>query len=249
VAVGAVALGVALSPSLAAAQQDQNDQGQQQQQQGIPENQGNQGNQGMPNQGNQGQGNQGQGNQGQGNQGQGNQGQPGNQGQQGNQGQPGNEQPTETTTAQTTNATLRVNKVDKATHTITFDDPRGGTFQVKAGPDINLDQVKQGQMLDVTYYQEIAMSVTKQGQAAPMVRQTTTNRGGVTAKQSTITAQVVSVDHDNNTVRVKGPNNAMHTIEVTDPNVQQTLNNVRPGDNVTITYTQAVAVAAQPHQT
>ena len=164
------------------------------------------------------------------------------------QGNQANPNAADSTMAQTTNATLKVEKVDKASRILTFDDPRGGTFQVKAGPDINLDKVKAGQMMDVTYYQEIAVSVTKQGQTPPMTRQTTTNRGGVTATQSTITGQIVSVDHDNNTVRVKGPNGT-HTLEVTDPSIQQKLKDVQPGDNVTVSYTQAVAVAAQPHQT
>jgi hypothetical protein len=172
------------------------------------------------------------------------------QGQQQQPQQQGN-QP-DTTMSQTTNATLKVAKIDKANHMLTFEDPHGGTFEVKAGPDINLDKVKVGQTLDVTYYQEVAVSVTKQGQGqapAPMSQQTTANRGGVTAKQSTITAQIVSVDHDNNTVRVKGPSGQMHTIEVTDPAMQERLHTIQPGDHVTIIYTQAVAVAAQPHQT
>jgi hypothetical protein len=172
--------------------------------------------------------------------------------QQGQQGAPEQGTPpssAESSTVETTNATLKVEKVDKPNRLLTFDDPRGGTFQVKAGPDINIDKVKAGQMMDVTYYQEIAVAVIKQGQAPPMTRQTTTSRGGVTAKQSTITAQIVSVDHENNTVRVKGPQGVMHTIEVKDPNMQQQLSHIQPGDNVTITYTQAVAVAAQPHQT
>lgn len=164
--------------------------------------------------------------------------------QQGEQGQG------ESSMSQTTNATLKVTKIDKANRIVTFEDPRGGTFDVKAGPDLKLDKVKAGQMLDVTYYQEVAVSVSKPGQAAPMTRQTTTNRGGVTAKQTTITAQIVSVDKENNTVRVKDPSNGqMHTLEVSDPSIQQRLNTIQPGDNVTISYTQAVAVSAQPHQT
>lgn len=171
------------------------------------------------------------------------------------QGEPGEQRPqeqqgSEASAAQTTNATLKVTKIDKGNRMITFADPRGGTFDVKAGPDVNLDKVRAGQMLDVTYYQEVAVSVSKPGQAVPMTRQTTTNRGGVTARQTTITAQIISVDKENNTVRVKDPSNGqMHTLEVTDPSIQQRLSTVQPGDNLTISYTQAVAVAAQPHQT
>jgi hypothetical protein len=169
----------------------------------------------------------------------------GDEGQQGDQGQG-----SQASASQTTNATLKVTKIDKANHMITFEDPRGGTFDVKAGPDVNLDKVHAGQMLDVTYYEEVAVSVSKPGQAVPMARQTSTNRGGVTAKQMTITAQIISVDKENNTVRVKDPTNGqLHTLAVTDPSIQQRLSSVQPGDNLTISYTQAVAVAAQPHQT
>jgi hypothetical protein len=181
------------------------------------------------------------------NEGQGQQNYP-QQGGQGQQGAPEPQSPSpDQTTTQVTNATLKVEKVDKANHIVTFDDPRGGTFDVKAGPDINLEKVKAGEMLDVTYYQETAVAVTKQGQQAPMMKQTTTNRGGVTARQTTITAQVVSIDHENNVVRVKGPGGQMHTLEVTDPGMQARLKDLKAGDNVTISYTQAVALTAQPH--
>jgi hypothetical protein len=168
------------------------------------------------------------------------------QGGQGQQGAPEPQTPDQTMT-QVTNATLKVEKVDKPNRVITFDDPRGGMFDVKAGPDISIDKVKAGDMLDVTYYQETAVAVTKQGQQAPMTKTTTTNRGGVTAKQTTIVAQIVSIDTDNNTVRVKGAGGQMHTLEVKDPSMQARLKDLKPGDNVTINYTQAVALTAQPH--
>ncbi len=175
-------------------------------------------------------------------------GQQNEQGQSPKEGNQGTQQPqTESRMSQTTNATLKAAKVERANRIITFEDPHGGTFDVKAGPDINMAKIRPGQLLDVTYYEEVAVAVGKKGE--PTTPQSTTvNRGGVTAKQTTMTGQIVSIDHENNTVRVKGPNGQMHTLIVTDPSLQQRLANISPGDNVTLSYTQAVAVAATPHQ-
>jgi lipopolysaccharide export system protein LptC len=72
---------------------------------------------------------------------------------------------------------------------------------------------------------------------------TTTQRGGVTAQQATLTAKIQSVDLKKNTVLIRGPQGKTHTLKVDDPDLQAKLRQIKPGDTVDITYTQAVAVA------
>jgi hypothetical protein len=71
-------------------------------------------------------------------------------------------------------------------------------------------------------------------------------RGGVTAQQTTITAKVLAVDTDSNSVALRGPQGATHIIQVQDPDLQAQLGKIKAGDSVDVTYTQAVAVSVEP---
>ena len=76
--------------------------------------------------------------------------------------------------------------------------------------------------------------------------QTTVQRGGATAQQTTVTARIVSVDPNANTVTVQGPQGLMHSLKVKDPDLQARLSRLRPGDTVTVMYTRAMAISVQP---
>jgi hypothetical protein len=117
---------------------------------------------------------------------------------------------------------------------------------VKVGPDVNLDKLKVGDRVNAAVYREVAVSLHKPGDAAPKVTESVTERGGVSAQQTTITAKVVSVDVARNTVVLRGPQNVDHALQVEDPDLQSRLKKVKAGDSVQVTYTQAVAVSVEP---
>lgn len=150
-------------------------------------------------------------------------------------------------TAQTTMQTFTVKKIDTSNRTLTLADSKGDTEVVKAGPDVDLGKLKAGQRLNVTYYEEVAIAITKPGQATSKTTKTSVQRGGVTATQSTVTEKIVSVDPQGHTVTVQGPQ-GKHIVAVNDPTLQSQLGQLKPGDNVQLTYTQAVAVQAEPMQ-
>jgi hypothetical protein len=185
------------------------------------------GNQNYPEKGSQGQGSQGQGQSGQ---------------EQGSQGAtPG------TTQGQTITKTATVQKVDKAGGKLTFKDADGKTFDVKPGPQVNLDRLHVGDRVTATYFEETAVAIDKSGKGMmPKTTQKTVQRGGVTAQQATVTAQIVSVDPDKNMVVIKGPQGKMHSLKVQDPDMQAQLRQIKAGDNVSVTYTQAVALSVEP---
>jgi len=56
----------------------------------------------------------------------------------------------------------------------------------------------------------------------------------------------MSVNLQDNSVQIKGPGGNVHTVTVQNPSVQQKLQDVKPGDLVQITYTEAVAAAIRP---
>jgi Cu/Ag efflux protein CusF len=164
---------------------------------------------------------------------------------QGSQDQGANAAPT-TAEAQMTTTTATIQKIDKSSRAVTLKDPQGGSFDVKAAPDVKLEQLHAGDQVSATYYAEVAVGISKAGQEAPKMAQKTVQRGGVTARQSTVTARIVSVNPSHNEVVVRGPQGKMHTLKVQDPDLQAQLKNVKPGDNVSVTYTQAVALTIGP---
>ena len=124
--------------------------------------------------------------------------------------------------------------------------PQGNVVDIKAGPNVNLDKLKVGDKVNAAYYQEVAVSLHKSGDKAPKMTQTVTERGGITAQQTTVTAKVLAVDTAANSVALRGPAGATHILQVQDPDLQAQLGKIKAGDSVDVTYTQAVAVSVEP---
>ena len=154
--------------------------------------------------------------------------------------------PDKTTSARTVTTTATIQRIDKEAGTVSLKGANGTTVDVKPGPDVKLDQLKVGDRVNATYYEELAVAISKPGQAQHKATQATVQRGGVTARQATMTAQILSVNQKNNTVLIRGPQGMTHVVTVQDPALQAKLGRIKPGDNVDITYTQAVATSLEP---
>lgn len=141
-----------------------------------------------------------------------------------------------------------IQKIDKANRMLTLNGPQGNTFDVKAGPNVDLDRIQVGDRVNATYYEEMAVAISRHTQGAPRAATTTVQRGGVTAVQATVTARIESVDANKHTVTIRGTNGTKHTLEVNDPNLQSQLAKIKPGDNMDITYSQAVAISLEPNK-
>jgi len=140
----------------------------------------------------------------------------------------------------------KIEKIDKDKGTITLKGHGGKTLDVKAGPGINMDKLRVGDTVDAAYFDEVAVGIEKSSPGAPKVTTKAVERAGVAAMQSTVTSRIVSVDAAKDTVTIKGPQGAEHTLKVTDPDLQSRLKDIKPGENLQITYTQAVALSIEP---
>jgi len=143
-------------------------------------------------------------------------------------------------------ATATVQKIDKAGKKLTLLGPNGQSLDVKAAPDVDFDRLHVGDRVTATYYEEVAVAINKHPQAGPAVATRAVQRGGVTAKQATVTARIVAVDTAEDTVTVKAADGRQHTLKVNDPQLASQLHTIKPGENVDLTYTQAVAVSVEP---
>jgi hypothetical protein len=139
----------------------------------------------------------------------------------------------------------KVEKIDKDKGLITLKGHGGKTLDVKAGPGINMDKLRVGDTVDAAYFDEVAVNIEKSS-GAPKMTTKAVERAGVAAMQSTVTSRIVAVDAAKDTVTIKGPKGAEHTLKVTDPDLQSRLKDIKPGENFDVTYTQAVAVSVEP---
>jgi Cu/Ag efflux protein CusF len=63
-------------------------------------------------------------------------------------------------------ATVTITAIDRKAHTVTVKGPRGGVETIKAKDPKNLEGLKVGDMVEITYTQAFAVSLDKSGKAA-----------------------------------------------------------------------------------
>ena len=147
--------------------------------------------------------------------------------------------------------TATVEAVDLEKRIVTLKGEQGNVFDLKVGEQAkNLPQVKVGDLVTVQYYESLAFEVTKPGQAVAAGATTGVasakpgeKPAGVAAGQMTITATVEAIDAKHHYVTLKGPDGKAKEIKVKDP---KNLVNVKVGDQVAITYTEALAIEVTP---
>jgi len=147
--------------------------------------------------------------------------------------------------------TATVVKIDHKKREVTLKtaDGKQETFVVDEAAK-NLDQVKKGDVLVVTYAEALAYEVKKPGATGAAVKTTagvaTAKPGekpaGVVAREVTVTVTITAIDEKAPTVTFKGPKGNSRTVKVKDP---AKLKDVKVGDKVDITYTQALALTVE----
>jgi hypothetical protein len=146
--------------------------------------------------------------------------------------------------------TATVEAIDLEKRVVTLRRADGSVFDLTVGQEArNLPQVKVGDEVVAKYYQSIAIRVTKPGAAEGSEVKEAVARAkpgekpaGAVAKQVTVTATVEKIDKKKMIATLKGPEGKVVDVKVRDP---KNLENVQVGDQVVITYTEAVAVSVE----
>src|SRR5262245_37591156 len=140
-----------------------------------------------------------------------------------------------------------VEAIDKDKQTVTVKGPKR-TLTVKVRDPQKLDAIKVGDPVIGKYYESLMIAVKKPGEGTPGVtseKATATSKpgevpAGAIGQQVTVTATIVAVDKKAGTVTIKGPEGNTVTVKARDP---KNLQKVKAGDNVDITYTEALAIS------
>lgn len=148
-----------------------------------------------------------------------------------------------------TTVTGTVESIDQANRTVTIKRSDGETLTLKAPPEAkNFDQIKSGDSVRVEYLEAVAILVrTPSGppQAGEKATITVAPKGekpqAVATRTVELTAKVEAIDYDSRTVTLLGPQGNRKVVKV-DERVER-LNEVKPGDEVVVRHTEAVAIA------
>lgn len=151
-------------------------------------------------------------------------------------------------------ATATVTAINHRTRRVTLRGDSGNVVTLTAGPEVqNLAQVKRGDRVTVRYRVSLAAEVKKPGEpGAPLsVRQETFRTPGerpsaARGREIKGTVTIVSVDSPNSRVTFTNPSGETRTVLVMTETGRQFVSQLKPGDQVEMTYTEAVAVAVEP---
>jgi len=148
--------------------------------------------------------------------------------------------------------TATVEAIDQTTRMVTLKGPKGNSVTFKAGEEVrNLAQVKVGDEVKFAYYESVAVRVLKAGEAFPAAGESSAmsrakpgdKPAGVVAKEVTVGATITAIDKKAKTATLKGENGKSVTVTPLRP---EKLDEVKVGDRLVITYTEAVAVKVEP---
>ena len=154
--------------------------------------------------------------------------------------------------------TATVTGVDMANHLVTIKGPEGNSTVIKVTDQVkNLPQVKIGDRVDIKYYRSAAANIvkldddTELGEVDVTAAKATAAAGempaGAIGLQVTRRAEVVFVDPYQKFISFRSPNIGLRRVTLKDrPDLQHYLKELKKGDVVEVTYTEAMAISVEP---
>jgi Cu/Ag efflux protein CusF len=142
-----------------------------------------------------------------------------------------------------------VEEIDHAKREVTLKDAKGDEHKMKVSEEVkNLDQVKKGDQVAIGFYQSVGLSVHKPGEAPPpaqgqavIVAEKGQKPGGLAVQTTQKTATVEDIDYSTREVTLKGSDGKTTKIKAGDK--VKRLEDVKKGDRIVATYTEALAVS------
>jgi Cu/Ag efflux protein CusF len=147
------------------------------------------------------------------------------------------------------NATVEA--IDQKTRMVTLKGSKGNSVTFKASDEVrNLAQVSVGDTVKFAYYESIAVRVLKKDEAFPAAGQSTAmtraepgqKPAGAVGSQTSVNVTITAIDKKAKTVTLKGEDGKSVTVTPLRP---EKLDEVKVGDRLVLTYTEAVAISLE----
>ena len=156
------------------------------------------------------------------------------------------------TVERTSEVTATVAAIDVPARLVTLGGPEGNLFTVKAGEEVrNLPQVEVGDRVMVRYHEAIAAEMAEPGQegsasVTAMRAPLGARPAAELAQQVTAMVKITDLDLATHTVSFADADGLAQTITVQDPGMQDFVETLKVGDEVAVTYTEALAISVEP---
>ena len=146
--------------------------------------------------------------------------------------------------------TATVDAIERSSRMLTLKKPDGTMETIKVPADVKrFDALKVGDTISATYYENVVLRVMTPDEkdvdtgSASLTPTGGTRPGGTAAAQRTITARITAIDPAIPSITLSGPNNWSYSSRVAD---KAALKQVKVGDRLAITWTEAVLISAEP---
>lgn len=146
--------------------------------------------------------------------------------------------------------TATIVSIDHTKRVATLKDADGNVEDFHAGPEIKrFNELKVGDSVTFSYHAAVVYQVTKPGEAAPPVQkgvETVRGQGqkpsGALTQQHQATVTVEAIDPAVPSIKVKTPEGHSMSAKVED---KKSLDGLKVGDKVTVTFTEALMVTVE----
>ena len=153
-------------------------------------------------------------------------------------------------TVNTVEVSAKVTAIDTANRKVTLLGPDGDTFTARIGPEaVNFDQVRVGDMVNVTLTEELVVFLDEEGASAPdgsaamvALAPKGTQPGGVVATTTQVTGTVMAIDKTNRSATLKFDDGSQKAFPVRD-DIDLSLRKV--GEKVVFQITEMIAISVE----
>ena len=153
--------------------------------------------------------------------------------------------------------TATVTAVDMKNHLVTIQGPAGNSTIIRVTDQVkNLPQVKIGDEINITYYRSAVVNLVKtkgdvklgtEVSGAKASAPAGEKPAGVIEMEVTRTVEVVFVDPYQKFISFRGPDIGLRRVTLENrPDLQHYLDELKKGDIVEVTYTEALAISLEP---
>ena len=154
-------------------------------------------------------------------------------------------------------ATATVTAVDMKNHLVTIQGPAGNSTIIRVTDQVkNLPQVKIGDEVNITYYRSAVVNLVKtkgdvklgtEVSGAKASAPAGEKPAGVIEMEVTRTVEVVFVGPYQKFISFRGPDIGLRRVTLENrPDLQHYLDELKKGDIVEVTYTEALAISLEP---
>ena len=144
-----------------------------------------------------------------------------------------------------------ITAIDATNRTLTLRDDKGTEDTFSVGQEVmRFNELKVGQKVNIAYYESVVLQLVKPGEKgsgttleAAVERATGALPGATLKTQATMTVTVKAIDSTVPSVTVATEDGRVVTRKIEN---KKNLENLKPGDKIDITFTQALVTSVEP---